>query len=89
MDTKRHIALPDDLWTQTKVQAAIEGTGARHIVIRALRKELELGAFEPVTIPLAASEVERRTAPPDAGSYNPTFPGFGASHPAPKPTKKR
>jgi hypothetical protein len=96
MDTKRHIALPDDLWAATKVQAAIEGVGARIIVIRSLRTYLER-PDSTTTIGVTPEEVEHRTAPPltdhdiqEAADriWKQTYRGFGASHPAPKPTKK-
>lgn len=87
--TKRQVHIEDDLWRETKIAAAKDGFTATHIVNAALTQWLARfhdgpirAALEPITIPLAASEVERRTAPLPAGA------SFGRSVPAPKPMKK-
>ena len=59
-----HLNLPDDLYRQAKLQAASEGTTATALIVAALGRYFERHGVEPPAIPVARSEVERRTEPP-------------------------
>jgi len=90
-----HLNLPDDLYRQAKLQAASEGTTATALIVAALGRYLERHGVEPPAIPVARSEVERRTEPlPKTNASSPWTAPIVATYgtrpfsPAPKPGKR-
>ena len=99
--SKRHVVIPDETWRKTKIFAAASNLMPSQLIVAAIDEWIERHFEEQKldalpTIPVAKSEVERRTEPlPKTNTSSPWTAPIVATYgarpfsPAPKPGAKK